>query len=451
MSDYIKGRRLNEAFLYVNDEYLELVELERKSDIKNKKSYRKVIGTVAACICILFLPIGVFAAHWFGIRELILPKENDDIIQEIDTPNSDETRLSLSGYMGSPEANALAEWNSFLEEYDTDHAVLNGIGNTTLNGSQKDWSFYGIYTQEMEEKLNEIVTKFGLKLHTECNVINQEELMNRVGGCFIDKESLTWAYMYEDGYFHVEGNVNLLGLEAVDFQLVRCVKGTFNDVVLCIDEEEEYLEWQYATSCGEPVLLALAPEKALIFADYEGCFISVNVLCGSESGMTKESLQEFSDMIDFSILREVQVPEMSGDSTAMLTDVPPTLELMRGKVGKLGNGVLVFTIPQDDKKDYRLYFFADENEKKYKIENADFVFPDVRAGNIPIGTFQTFEVFQIGDIGADGTQDILLVGIYGQGEELFYDARVYKESQEGYIIDDELTQSWNEKYNDENE
>lgn len=59
------------------------------------------------------------------------------------------------------------------------------------------------------EKLDEIVEKYGLKLHTAENIIDSHELMYWVGGDFMDEESLSWAYIYEDGYFHAEGEVEL--------------------------------------------------------------------------------------------------------------------------------------------------------------------------------------------------------------------------------------------------
>ena len=83
------------------------------------------------------------------------------------------------------------------------------------------------------------------------------------------------------------------------------------------------------------------------------------------------------------------------------------------------------------------------------IEDADYVFPDAREGNIPIGTFQTFDEFQIEDIGEDGTWDILLVGIYGIEEELCQDIRVYTENGEGFTLNMQLTQELNEKYANE--
>ena len=48
--------------------------------------------------------------------------------------------------------------------------------------------------------------------------------------------------------------------------------------------------------------------------------------------MTKEGLQELADTIDFSILKDVQTPEMRGDSVVSATDEPPFLELQHGEI-----------------------------------------------------------------------------------------------------------------------
>ena len=372
-----------------------------------------------------------------------------------DKPISDKTCISLSGYMDSPEAQALAEWEDFLAHYDTDHKIADEIGNGVfIAEGREDWSQYSVYSYEMGEKLDEIVEKYGLKLHTDVNVIDQDELMYRVGGCFMDKEYLTWAYMYEDGYFHVEGDVDLTGCGTTGFQLMRSVKGTFNTVVLHVRQVEDYTDWQYYTACGEPVLLALGPYHSLIIADFEKCFVTVNVLLGSEDGMTKEDLQEMADKIDFRILKDVQVPDMRGDSVVP-TDGPLLREIFHGEMGNLGSGTLITADFCDDKQDYRIYFFVNKNGeeqdpnfngRELKLEDADYIFPDAREGNIPIGTFQGFVVFEQGDIGRDGTSDLLLIGLYGVGEDYCVDSRVYTESGEGYVLNTALTQELNEKY-----
>lgn len=223
--------------------------------------------------------------------------------------------ISLSGYMESPESLALAEWQEFLEHYDVDHKIADQIGNGVfLAEGREDWSHYSVNSYEMGEKLDEIAGKYGLKLHVEENVIDQKELTYRVGGRFMDEELLSWGYMYEDGYFHMDGEVEMKGCGTTVFQITRSVKGTFNDVVLYVLRADKYSSWQFITACGEPVLLALGPYQAMIFADFEECFVTVNTLLGSEDGMTEEDLRELADSIDFRILKEVQVPDMRGDS-----------------------------------------------------------------------------------------------------------------------------------------
>ena len=297
----MKGERIYNNLGNVKDEYIS----EAAPVIKAGRSRSRIRwGIMAACICILILPVGVMAGRWFGLRDLFLSDPKNEYI-------------GLSGYQGSPEMAALEEWNDFLAQYDIDNKIIEALGNEAfIVEGRENWILYGVYSYEMGEKLDEIVGKYGLKLHTNRDIIDQWELMHRVGGDFMEKECLTWAYIYEDGSFSVEGDVELSGCGMTAFQLGRAVKGTFDCAGLSVGQPENYTEWQYVTSCGEPVLLVLGPYKALIFADYESCFIAVNVLSGSENEMSSGDLQELADKIGFGILKDVRVPEMRGDSVA---------------------------------------------------------------------------------------------------------------------------------------
>lgn len=303
MNEFERYVRLNEAFQYVSDEFLDIVEQEKRK--KRKQLAWVLYSAVAASICLLIvLPVSAMVNNWFGIRDLFVPD-----------PINKYNIISLSGYQESPEAEALREWNEFLENYDTDHKILNDLGNAVFAAEGRDdWFMYSVYSYEMGEKLDEIANKYGLKLHNDVNTINRDELMYRVGGNFMDTVK-GGAYIYEDGTFHFEGDIELDGYGTIGFQLVRKVKGTFDESYLNIGQFEDYEEWQYITSCGEPVLLEMGSHQtSLIFADYEECFISVNVLAGIEDDLTKEDLQDLADQIDFSILKDVQVPDMRGDT-----------------------------------------------------------------------------------------------------------------------------------------
>lgn len=230
-------------------------------------------------------------------------------MSELGASSTSGDRISLSGYQESPEAKALAEWRTFCAGYDTDGKILSALGNGVFVAEgREDWSLYGgIYSYEMGEKLDEIVSRYGLKLHTELNVINPQELEYRVGGSFLRDCAMYWGYIYENGTFHTEGDAELEGCGIAGFQFERSVKGTFEEMYLNIGRAEDYKDWQYVSAGGEPLMLALGPGKALIFGDFEECFITVNVLLGSDDGMTEEDLQELADRIDFGILKDVQV------------------------------------------------------------------------------------------------------------------------------------------------
>ena len=55
-------------------------------------------------------------------------------------------------------------------------------------------------------------------------------------------------------------------------------------------------------ACGETVLLALGPGKALILAESEQSFTVVNVMAGTEANFAADALEALADDIDFSLL-----------------------------------------------------------------------------------------------------------------------------------------------------
>lgn len=374
--------------------------------------------------------------------------------------------VTLSGYQSSPEAQALAEWTAFLTEYDMESATENEV---FIAEGRDDWSLYPVYDYEMGQKLDEIADKYQLKLYSEINVVSPEEMEYRVGGEFMKDCIKYWGYIYEDGTFHFSGDAKLGGCGITSFQFGRSVKGTFGDVILNIGQVEEYKQWQYLSACGEPVLLALGPSKALIFADLEECFISVNVLSGSEEGMTTENLQELTDKIDFGILGDVKIPDMRGDSEIQQdteSEVPndqvsqsvlemQVLEL--GNVENLGLGFMVCIVPDKVDEDYKLYFWGTESDSEdiykpfseieFDLGAIGYVFPDVRAGNASIGRFLDIYFWTVEVQGVD-KKDYIIIARYDVEGKINYDTRAYTVSDNGYCVDEELMRELNEKYSD---
>ncbi|MDE7252314.1 MAG: hypothetical protein K2O32_05150 [Acetatifactor sp.] len=400
----------------------------------------------------------------FNVLKAVYARQNQKLYL------ADYDIVTLSGYQSSPEAQALAEWTAFLTEYDIESATENEV---FIAEGRDDWSLYPVYNYEMGQKLDEIADKYQLKLYSEMNVISPEEMEYRVGGDFMKDCIKYWGYIYGDGSFHFSGDAELAGCGITSFQFGRSVKGTFGDVILNIGQVEEYKQWQYLSACGEPVLLALGPSKALIFADLEECFISVNILSGSEEGMTTEDLQELADKIDFGILGDVKIPDMRGDSEVpqdteseipndqVSQSVPEMGVLQLGNMGNLGLGFMVCIFPDQVDEDYQLYFWGTESDSEdmhksfseieFDLGAVDYIFPDVREGNASIGRFLDIYFWDTTEVPGADKQDFIIIARYDVEGKINYDTRAYTVSGNGYCVDEELTRELNEKYSDAEE
>lgn len=124
--------------------------------------------------------------------------------------------------------------------------------------------------------------------------------------------------------------------------------------------------------------------------------------------------------------------------------------LMFGNVGNLGLGTLLYTVPDADDVDYKLYFFLSENEEDrnltFDLSEASYVFPDAREGNAAIGKFKEIYFMDTADILQDGTQDIIVIAVYEKDGNAYYDTRIYEERENRYVVNTALTQELNEKY-----
>ena len=288
---------LNEAYLYVDDAFLDLVEREKKIR-KRKKPVGAFLTTVAACICLLFtLPVVAMAYNWFGLRDLLMLKEIKEPVP-----------ITLAEYQEKPVIQALIEWQDFLTKYDPDRIIQSEAEKGELPDMvREDWNLYGVYSLEMGEKLDEIIDKYDLTLHTEKNSINLETLETKIlekifNGVNVEAEN---GYVYEDGAFQFRGSIELAGYETAVIQFCYASEGVFDQDFPIIGEITTYKQWQHVTFDQEPVLLISGPLENLILADYDKHFIAIRILDGSGKGMTEAAMKELVDKINFSVLKNM--------------------------------------------------------------------------------------------------------------------------------------------------
>lgn len=208
--------------------------------------------------------------------------------------------ISLQGYAESPEKQAMEEWSRFLSSYDADGALLAAAGNGPT-GLEERYDAYFCYTREMADALDAIAAKYGLALHGASEWYEQAELFDLVGGPFLTLGAYG-GYRYPDGTLQCDEEGELPDCGAVWYQLRRTSKGVIDEVGLNVGDAAEYEQWPYETASGANVLLALGSGKALAFADLPESFVAINVLAGTESGLTREALQTLADSVDFSLL-----------------------------------------------------------------------------------------------------------------------------------------------------
>lgn len=289
-------------------------DMEKRYVQRWKTSRRVLFSAAVICLLAAFSTVAV-ANNWFGLRDLeikeeITVTEPDGTETVVEVPTG---TISLQGYSETPEQQAAKEWQAFLHSYDPDYEILNRIGNSPT-GLEEEYGFYGVYTQEMADRLEEILAKYGLKKHIQRldNLYPKEALCAQVGGDFLGENQAYSAYMYEDGTFKFDGNFDLAGFGPLEYQFMRCVRGSFTDVRLNIGDIHAYREWVYTTEDGTPVTLALGPAKGLIIADLADSFVTVNVLAGTENaGLTHGDMEQFAESFVFSVLTPARKPQVA--------------------------------------------------------------------------------------------------------------------------------------------
>lgn len=294
------AQMLSDSLNEIDDRYI--VEAEEYQCRKAPRVRLRWV-LIAAALLVGLLSTAL-AVRYYSLRDLELPSAQSG------QTAPERVTLTLSGYMDTPESQAFAEWKAFLDGYDEDHAILNAVGNT-IQEELRPYLRYNVYTQEMADELERIAEKYELKLHTQIyDLFAHPELLDSCEG-YLGENQGSALYMFEDGSFHVDGDAYAAGFGVVGYQLSRYVRGSLHEISLTLPNVDSYQEWEYQTSCGVPVLLALGDGRALILADMEDSFVSVLCLAGENDGLTREQLEALADSFDLSRLDPVVVPSLA--------------------------------------------------------------------------------------------------------------------------------------------
>lgn len=287
-----------------------------------RKAAPKRIWLIAALIALLLLLMGCAVAYILHLEDLKVGSYQFDIPTVYDQDGNvipPETRapimqISLQG----AHQEALAEWLAFTNTYDSDMAIAIEAdkSGSSLSLPENYHYIYGCYSQEMVDKLDEIVAKYDLKLLTECHICQHYESEVLLGALGLEGIVTAPNAEYGSGYFYQEGSFDL----SVDFPVqtddgrdgriyTTCrysLKKYFDAVHGSLSESTPYTQWNYTRRDGHTVLLILGEGIARIYADLPDAFISIHVepyiLVDNEmKPMTKEMMEQICEWFDFSI------------------------------------------------------------------------------------------------------------------------------------------------------
>ena len=318
----------------VKDQYI--LEARDESDAK-RIPFRKA-ALIAAVIALTLLLVGCAVVYVLSMQEIKLGEQTVtydvyDYDPETGNPmayagqeSQTQQVLTLAGLSNTPTAKAAREWYEFTETYDPDLEIKKSVwGNIPDFGDE--YYGYDIYTQEMKDKLDEILEKYDLKLRGNLiefetpkrmlQAMGIESLLNPGAGV---KMTIEFPYRYyENGVTYLNTVLTLPG-ENGD-ETVRCyLRYLPKDCFIpdtAVLTEAQWEEWNYTTASGDDVLIIRSEEasSAWIFCDMPNHTASLRLDTiqkmyeEMENGvpvakfdiMTKEQLERVADAIDFSL------------------------------------------------------------------------------------------------------------------------------------------------------
>ena len=323
----MKAMDLLVGFNNVKDSYVISAEEFRqgKQIAQVKRLSTRKVWLIAAVIALMLLLVGCAVVYVLRMQNLkvgeysfYIPTEYDEDGNVIPVESQEPIiMLSLQG----TNMEALTEWVTFTNTYDQDGTIL-----IEADGTGSEWELpdnyhltYGCYSQEMVDKLDEIVNKYHLKLLSSYIPLNYYEssvLLNSLGLKGLVKTDPDVQVEYWDGDFHLEGTFDLnmyISMDMGDWKWERgsagyrySLKDYFDPITGGMLESIDYTQWDYTRKDGKKVLLVLSEGTARIYANLPDAFISIYLdpviwVDGEKVPMTQTALQQFAELFDLSV------------------------------------------------------------------------------------------------------------------------------------------------------
>ena len=210
--------------------------------------------------------------------------------------------LAKNGFADSPEYQAYTEWTEWNDAWWADHKSIFsdlGVDDSYYETPDNYADFYMAYFPEQAEKLDEIIGKYDLTLHTEsawfkteqelCDVLGLEDILP-------NDYVVRGEYMFDDGSFKATATLGDSDSWDEYMDMVCAVKGSFTLVGGWI--KTGYEEWSYTTADDTDLILAVTENGTVLIANTEGAFITARFIGISD----KETVESYAEEIPFAEL-----------------------------------------------------------------------------------------------------------------------------------------------------
>ena len=334
----MNGKDIFKGLRYIDDDIIEEAEFGMFPAKKGHRTIRRPL-LVAAIIALTLLLVGCAVVYMLSMKEINIGQqqtyqdvfeydpESGQAVAYLGQETVTEEVLTLAGIKGSRNYQAAQEWFAFKQAYDPNGEIKASVSKD-LPEFPEEYAYYNIYTQEMKDKLDEILDKYDLNLIGRTVPFRTEELTLKalgleniavVGSGAIME--LDFAAYQECGNLNMDFNFILPGTDEKPELETRCHifythKDAFTDDVIALGEIDTWKEWNYTTASGDEVLIFRSPEdwRGYIFCDMPNYTVTLRYTFIDEQYttditgkttheqefMTDQQIERLADAIDFS-------------------------------------------------------------------------------------------------------------------------------------------------------
>ena len=397
----------------VRDAYVQDAQKFRQGKSRPKRLPVRKLWLAAALIALSLLLVGCAVVYVLRMQERKVGEVAITEGAKIDLSGAyvpatqwKNTLVSFQGYAGSPEQLALQEWLEFQAGYDQDNTLHQAAGWESSIPEQ--YQTYGCYTQEMMNKLDEILKKHQLKPLGPALYLNEWEdtLLYRAlqfdSLCKKDGQVGELAgYLFPEGSFSGAFHHTLDGEERLT-RYTYAQNGYLYPYMDSIREIDAWSQWDYTTGDGTQLLLAAYENRLKIFCQRQDAAIVISTENRGAEAMTRQEAENIADSFCYGIQPQPCDPAAV---ERMRKDYPQPAEeahIMDGFRTVDGERWFPPEAYAGSYGQYLAYLLANENS----------------IGNENVGQLQ----YAVTDLNGDGQPEILLqyadTGIYGQVLEM---------------------------------